>query len=944
MKKYFVSLNRTYSIGTLAAILFLVLMVQGSQGFSQTCIDEVKTPVTLDGIIKGAKFQGIGVPPIPCLNDPGWSGVAARQLLDDQGNAASNRTIFIAGYDANNDNTLDKIYMGLHVEDDKSLNNLDTLLVYLDVDGNGAWGDGDKAFLFNLVQANLSTADSEFCDANDPNKKGDVRYFLYSGGVWTEPQSGLPANWIEHQIAWDYCDNINAQPIPCDTEKEIYELEISFDVANLGLDVEVINTSDVFRVAAGLYLDVTIGEDPDEFMTYRWPTNPLNDEFLDLMTGEPSMGQITPNLLALLEFGVCGDVVVTGIFANSSTSSGSQVNRLDRYTSNDFTNGTLLESEQNQFDATVRFESNATGPTLANEGKVKFYIRPWNGSFLVGEDKYFIHEEEVEFTEYNQERHVLFTWPETIGQYIDGNGQPQQHLANSDHSCYKVLLEGFSINSSITNDEQRRNIYYVSASTITDTFLISAVGAQPPPGGGSLEYVLRVDSRNIPRNSMKPAFGKNTLLSAAGSRKSKFGYYDEKPRYKYEKWDFNFTNAREIGLRSLGNGHYSVKLEPGEEKHVGISITGGKMPNRLSRNTYNIYPKAGESVYGNPNGKKPLDISAIPGKIMTVIASGVVNVDPADNNIQATGPDGFYNSSFNNDEFLLPRGYYEPSDQIGALIASFDGFNTAFVVGSNCTFVVPDGVNKVSLAVNDMKNSYGNNTGEGYHLIVITTDGFKPPMRIPISGNKKFGIPARFEEGSNLPGFNVDVFQRVPVKDQNGKVKAHQLKYTGYVGYAVQDSHPRKIYLPYELTLPFAGYTFFDKTLELENGPVLGAKLGYCIAGPLTLELEAGLGFTEDDTGDKGNWIQLMGNLRYHFSIFSSSITPFVTVGAGYVLFRGFVQNDSAFALQGGLGLTFNFSQTFGLRFEGKVLRLAPVLTAPATTNYQVTGGLVFWF
>jgi opacity protein-like surface antigen len=154
---------------------------------------------------------------------------------------------------------------------------------------------------------------------------------------------------------------------------------------------------------------------------------------------------------------------------------------------------------------------------------------------------------------------------------------------------------------------------------------------------------------------------------------------------------------------------------------------------------------------------------------------------------------------------------------------------------------------------------------------------------------------------------------------------------------------PVRIFKAVELTLPFAGYTWFDSALELKNGPVVGAKLGYRLLNFVTLEAEAGFGFTEKIASDeKGNWLQLMANLRFDLPTYSAW-KPFLTAGAGYVLFSGFNVNDEAFVYQGGCGVTYKVSNSFGLRFDARVLRLRPVFLVPETTSFQATGGLVFW-
>lgn len=167
-----------------------------------------------------------------------------------------------------------------------------------------------------------------------------------------------------------------------------------------------------------------------------------------------------------------------------------------------------------------------------------------------------------------------------------------------------------------------------------------------------------------------------------------------------------------------------------------------------------------------------------------------------------------------------------------------------------------------------------------------------------------------------------------------------------YISVQGKQFKPIRVYKAFELTLPFAGTTRFDSILGLKNGPVVGAKLGFRVRRELTLELEAGLGFTEEiTTGDKGNWLQLMANFRSDFDMPGGMRwKPFLTAGAGVVLFRGLTVNHEAFAFQGGGGFTYRFSRSLGLRFDARWFWLQPVFGASVTTNFQAAGGLVFWF
>jgi hypothetical protein len=146
---------------------------------------------------------------------------------------------------------------------------------------------------------------------------------------------------------------------------------------------------------------------------------------------------------------------------------------------------------------------------------------------------------------------------------------------------------------------------------------------------------------------------------------------------------------------------------------------------------------------------------------------------------------------------------------------------------------------------------------------------------------------------------------------------------------------------PWELVVPFAGATFLDNALGLDDGFVVGARVGHHLSGPLWVEAEGGVTFAKA-AGNSGQVIQLLGNLRYDLA--TGEWVPYVTAGAGYALFRGFATDDEAFLFQGGAGATLYLSPRFGLRADARVLRIGSVFGRGSSTNVQMTGGLVWWF
>lgn len=149
---------------------------------------------------------------------------------------------------------------------------------------------------------------------------------------------------------------------------------------------------------------------------------------------------------------------------------------------------------------------------------------------------------------------------------------------------------------------------------------------------------------------------------------------------------------------------------------------------------------------------------------------------------------------------------------------------------------------------------------------------------------------------------------------------------------------------PFELGV-FGGATFLANALSLDDGLVVGARLGYHVARPVVMEAEGAVTFSKDAAGNARQVIQLLGGVRYDlYALRVGRLLPHVSGGIGYAFFTGFGNNDGAFSYALGAGGTFGLGSKVGLRIDGRVLRVASVSAAGATTNVQATGGLELRF
>jgi hypothetical protein len=172
--------------------------------------------------------------------------------------------------------------------------------------------------------------------------------------------------------------------------------------------------------------------------------------------------------------------------------------------------------------------------------------------------------------------------------------------------------------------------------------------------------------------------------------------------------------------------------------------------------------------------------------MVTLVANGLVTLQPKGN---PNGPDGFALQRTDatavapgKRRFLLDaKGAFAPTENIGALIGSFDKFATSFVVGNSRTLIVPDKATHLYLAVNDEVEAFDDNQGRGFRVAVILTPPQFLPTRLASPGNAGNGLPALADVGANLPQFTVDML----IHDQ----KRRLIRPAGYVAYAITNSH-----------------------------------------------------------------------------------------------------------------------------------------------------------
>jgi hypothetical protein len=740
-----------------AAALGAAVLAPAGPARAAICVPVTAGALNQNGVVVGRQLGGAGGPPGACAGDLGWAGVPTTKFktvggVDDT--LESDLLMVGQGAGANVDN----LWLGIHVENDDTFANIDGVVLYFDVNGDGTFSADDFAL---SIEAGPTTPVTDTGAANEQCQQNPNNALIYrfSDGAWGAPQP-IPGA-ITMKTSWDY-DTVG------DVEHNIWELEMRIVPGALSPVVTIPKGSQM-RVGAKLFL-YRVGNSALEVLTI--PNGLATDQNPNNVT--PSDGAITTlGAGAQVDVGACPfDVVLESISGTSAPATGALPGKFTRFPNP--IAGTLGAGQTNNFSATVRLVNQAnpldTSPLgVPNAGTATMRIKPWNmgftGDFIMGTPA-------VSFSALGQTRNVSLSWPQTEAQYAPARAL----LASADHACFVVDVAGFAIDSNAGNNNRMQNLVFTTASTIKDSFIIQAPRArdgrdpfQVDKTSGTSEFLLRTDWDNVPGSLISPP---------------------EQP--KPGQWSFRFPTASKIGLKHVGKGVYSIRLKPGEQRVVELELTGAQMP--VASRTILVSPKAGGRNNKIQSGHPAVKVPVKPGSVLSVVATGAIKVSAEH---QPNGPEGFVEGRQtppptdptgkqppgSAGEFLMSRkSSFVPAEHVGALIGSFDGFKTAFVIAGARTFVVPDKAKTLLLAVNDRIGAFTDNSGKGFEITLLSTPPSRNPTRLSAAGNPNNGLPAVGALGANIPRFSIDML----AFDRARKL----LRPNGYVTYVVYASHP----------------------------------------------------------------------------------------------------------------------------------------------------------
>jgi hypothetical protein len=206
------------------------------------------------------------------------------------------------------------------------------------------------------------------------------------------------------------------------------------------------------------------------------------------------------------------------------------------------------------------------------------------------------------------------------------------------------------------------------------------------------------------------------------------------------------------------------RLPPRTEAQVRMTVTApaDAPTTEVERRQANLPPTSGGTAsppLRERSGTDAISIAVRPGERLHFSASGQVDLDGS-GPWPAAGPDGQnLEKEIGERQFL---GGQRSGQFAGALIGSFTGFvaprietsianlpprPSGFLIGAESTLVVPEGTDKLWLAINDVDGGYADNIGAGFAVEISVLPSLNPAAARPTGG----GMGA----GEVLPQVNV---------------------------------------------------------------------------------------------------------------------------------------------------------------------------------------------
>ncbi len=802
-------LTRSVAPATLGVCVLLLLALSATAAAQTTlCVKQLTSAPTIDGVVaEGAASGG-------CSADPEWAGVSPAAFTPST--SSPQAQFYLAHRPSSN-----RLYMGVTVGGDDELSEFDHALIYFDADNSNTWNAGDFALQIQVSTAN-GTGGSPLINTGALCNiaVGTITYWRYDA---TATGSGFDTFWksdvpaaaasVQARVAYDYTSNTGD-----DLEDEIWNLEI--EIPTTGANFALTTTApNYFGVGALVFIDDGHQTGPQLGDVRAWPAD-LYDAAVSVNSTNPNA---VDNAVVAGTFPEASDLATASIddicfdvnFANANPW---RINGLDSESNDHHVNRGV-----NTFTITYQYDGPAgSTPPLDNDGTVELAMKPY-GNLPAGQTSSSLRcavEKDVTATNVNGTESVEF-----VVNLNDCTGWP--NLGNLTFICVDLVLKDFQRDDNTSNNTEHINYNYFATSQYAQSVFLSAEGIPGLQPGEETTLLLKasmsneVPSARPPRRGALPAWpflrpptptgwvlliGVALLLALlvvtiervaptqlrrvlivsvmAGiativACKPDVIVDGEPPP---QRW--TFANADELGIRPVRGepDWFTVPIREGELLELELAFAGQPLPYEAEE--MRLEPATDN---GTPN---MIRIPVQPGQVLSVFAFGQVDVDGPRGTMPPVTADGAIRRTRDgqpspNERFLLNSGYHQPEEHVGALVGSFVGFDgSGFPIGRESTFIVPEGAQTLTLAVNAA--AYTQITG-AFDLQIVNS----PPLKVPtfgtIRGDATFDAPRTLPPWAVLTSLNLYTYYNVETVVNDVATVTRQP--VGFSHYAVYASH-----------------------------------------------------------------------------------------------------------------------------------------------------------
>ena len=757
---------RRFRWATALLLVAAVALPQEAWSQAKACARTATGTWTVTGVVAAGQTLGA------CAANANWARVVPLNMTPASaptGNTTATGSISFTRFS-------DHLFVGMTVAEDQDLSDADQVVLVFDKEGDGTANAGDFFLRIDVGPATPITS------AANPSQAAcqfvaTVHYFAYDAdqGAFVGQADNVGSATVA-KVAYDYDTG-------GDPETHLWNIEIDMPLnRNInGTNFYPLKTAaPFFKMGAYVFLDqghqVQGGQTGN---VLRWPSTLQERQISEWDQNFPAW---VPTQLADIDLNdVCFNVTLAATLEPTPWEINGAANP----------DGSAHLNPANQNNSfRVRFFYQGPGTSAANgpnSGKVRVTVMPFNGSSF--DPAWAPEPVTVPMDQYNKHYTADFFAP--------ANTFP----STMQWACSDLFLQDFTHDDDPTAADNHIHINhnYIHTSDFTQPIAISTAGIPGLAAGQTTNVVMNLAATNDPSKPRR-AFGPFelpqprplvlilfavavlALVAAATLRKRRpialvlvgaavlaiaAGCVKKRVPIGNGRWEIQ--NGDSLGIVPIRNkpGWYRMPIRQGEVKTLNVHFGDAQLPYQT---------RVEHLQFHSDSAPNRIRVPVQPGRVISVVATGLVDVDGKNGATPPINPAGFTRKPIIEiaargaaaraaaPRYLLSPLYDNPEQNVGTLIGSFDDFKSSFVIGTNRSIAVPNGAQQLTIAINALPADY--KLGDGvFEVNIVDTSGPHVPTATPVAFDTPIDRPWFIPPWQVLTAMNVYTFYEVPVKD-----------------------------------------------------------------------------------------------------------------------------------------------------------------------------------